>query len=344
MDSAREDALRQTVADLALYQAAQRAGTEGRIVPCQAQPLQGGGGNIQGQAAVGQTLAHALNLQVHNLSQMLGRERLEHDDVVQTVQELGTERLVNHLHRLLGALLKRHLLIDQVLRTQVRGQNQNHVAEVHGTALTVSQTTVIKHLQQNIEDLGVSLLNLVQQHHGVGATAHGLGQLTALFVTHISGRRTHQAGNAVLLAVLTHVDTHQGVLVIKLELRESLRELGLAHTGRSQEQEGTNRAVRVGNSGAGAANRIRHSNHGGFLTDQAFTDTFLHLQQLLRFALKHAPGGNTRPGRDNLGNVVSRDLFRDHSLAMSLSFGALSFFQFLLLGGNFAVEQAGCIR
>ena len=139
---------------------------------------------------------------------MLGRERLEHDDVIQTVQELGTERLVNHLHRLLGALLKRHLLIDQVLRTQVRGQNQNHVAEVHGATLTISQTTIIKHLQQNIEDLGVSLLNLVQQHHGVGATAHGLGQLTALFVTHISGRRTHQAGNAVLLTVLTHVDAH----------------------------------------------------------------------------------------------------------------------------------------
>ena len=29
---------------------------------------------------------------------------------------------------------------------------------------------------------------------------------------------------------------------------------------------------------------------------------------------------------------------------MSLSFGALSFLQFLLLGRNFAVEQAGCIR
>ena len=29
---------------------------------------------------------------------------------------------------------------------------------------------------------------------------------------------------------------------------------------------------------------------------------------------------------------------------MSLSFGALSFFQLLLLGGNFAVEQAGCVR
>ena len=148
----------------------------------------------------------------------------------------------------------------------------------------------------------------------------------------------------MLLAVLTHVDAHQGVLVVKLELRESLRKLGLTHAGRSQEQEGTNRAVRVGNSGAGAANRIRYGNHGGFLTDQAFTDAFLHLQQLLGFALKHAPGGNARPGRDNLSNVVSRDLFRDHSLAMSLSFGALSFLQFLLLGGNFAVEQAGCIR
>ena len=41
-----------------------------------------------------------------------------------------------------------------------------------------------------------------------------------------------------------------------------------------QEANGTNRAVRVGNSGAGAANRIRHSNHGSFLTDQALTDAF----------------------------------------------------------------------
>ena len=44
-------------------------------------------------------------------------------------------------------------------------------------------------------------------------------------------------------------------------------------------------------------------------------------------------------GRDNLGDVVSRDLFRDHSLAMSLSFGALSFFQFLLLGEAMVSEE-----
>ena len=82
----------------------------------------------------------------------------------------------------------------------------------------------------------------------------------------------------MLLGVLAHVDTHQGTLVIKLELSQCLSQLGLTNTGRAQEQEGTNRAVRVGNTGAGTTHSVRDSHHGGFLTNQAGTDALLHFE------------------------------------------------------------------
>ena len=71
MNSAGEDAASQAVANLALYQAAQRAGTERRVVAGLTQPLQGGGGDVQAQAAVLQTLSHALDLQAYDLTQVL---------------------------------------------------------------------------------------------------------------------------------------------------------------------------------------------------------------------------------------------------------------------------------
>ena len=45
--------------------------------------------------------------------------------------------------------------------------------EVHGAALTIGQAAVIEHLQQNVEDLGIGLLHLVEQHHRIRTTTHG---------------------------------------------------------------------------------------------------------------------------------------------------------------------------
>ena len=126
---------------------------------------------------------------------------------------------------------------------QVRRHENQGVLEVHRTALAVGQSTVVKHLQQRVEHVGMSLLDFVQQNHAVRMCTHGFGQLAAFFVAHVSRRRTDQAAHAMLFHVFTHVDTHQRVLVVEQFHGKRLRQFRLAHTRRAQEQETANRRI-----------------------------------------------------------------------------------------------------
>jgi peptide deformylase len=49
----------------------------------------------------------------------------------------------------------------------------------------------------------VRLLDFVEQDHGVGLAAHGLGELAALVVADVAGRRADHPRDAVLLHVFT---------------------------------------------------------------------------------------------------------------------------------------------
>jgi hypothetical protein len=89
-----------------------------------------------------------------------------------------------------------------------------------------------------------------------GPAAHGLGQLAALVVADVAGGRTDQPGDRVLLGVLAHVDAHHGALVVEEEVGQRLRQLGLADTGRPEEEERAGRPVGVGDAGAAAAHRV----------------------------------------------------------------------------------------
>ena len=88
-----------------------------------------------------------------------------------------------------------------VLR-DVGGHDQHDVLEVHRAALAVGQAAVVHHLQQRVEDVRVGLLDLVEQDDAVGPAAHGLGELAALVVADVAGRRADQAADGVLLHVL----------------------------------------------------------------------------------------------------------------------------------------------
>src|SRR4029079_19169513 len=88
------------------------------------------------------------------------------------------------------------------------------VTEIHGSTLAVSETSVVHHLKQYVEDVGARLLNFIKQHNRIWASAHLLGQLSAFFVAHVSRRGTNQARDRVLLHVLRHVDAYHGVLVV----------------------------------------------------------------------------------------------------------------------------------
>ena len=130
-----------------------------------------------------------------------------------------------------------HRLVDQEGGAQVAGQDQQSVAEVNRAPLTIRETAIVEHLQQDVEDLWVSLLHLVEEYDAVGTPAHGFGELATLVIADIAGRRPDQPSDRMLLGVFAHVDAHNRALVVVQEVGQGLGQLGLAHTRGAQEEE-----------------------------------------------------------------------------------------------------------
>ena len=134
--------------------------------------------------------------------------------------------------------------LTRILGADVRRQDDDRVAEVDRAALAVGQASVIEHLQQHVEHVGVRLLDLVEQDHLVGAAAHRLGERAALLVADVARRRADEPRDRVLLHVLAHVDANQRALVVEQERGQRLRQLGLADARRAEEHERADRPVR----------------------------------------------------------------------------------------------------
>ena len=151
---------------------------------------------------------------------------------------------------------QRRLLLDEA-GADVRRHDDDRVLEVHPVAEAVGEVAVLEHLQQDVEDIRMRLLDLVEQHDRVGVALHLLGELAALFVADVSGRRANQLRHRVLLHVFGHVEADQRVIAAEQEVGERARELGLADAGRAEEDEAADRTVRVLQAGARAADRAR---------------------------------------------------------------------------------------
>ena len=137
---------------------------------------------------------------------------MEDNHIVDTVQELRlegvlqlAEDLVFHRvifvlvgFRLVFRLLEAHLCfpIEQG-STDVRGHDDNGVAEVYRASLGVGQLAIFQNLEQHVEDIGVSLFDFVEQDHAIGLTAYSLGKLTTFFITNISRRGTDEPSRRV---------------------------------------------------------------------------------------------------------------------------------------------------
>ena len=108
--------------------------------------------------------------QPRDLHQLLSVERAEHDDLVDPVEQLGPEALPQQVHQLVLQLLERlvapRVRLDAV-GPQVRGHDHDRVPEVDRAALAVREASVLEQLQQDVEDVGMRLLDLVQQQHRV---------------------------------------------------------------------------------------------------------------------------------------------------------------------------------
>ena len=83
-----------------------------------------------------------------------------------------------------------------------------------------------------------------------------------------------------------------------------MREVRLAGTGRSDEEEHADRPARVLETGASAAHRARDHRDRRRLADDLGVQHFLHAEQLLRLLLGEAADRDAGPHRDDLGDVL----------------------------------------
>src|SRR5687768_13402121 len=121
---------------------------------------------------------------------MFSAERTEQDDLVDSVQELGPELPVQLLHHLIAGTVNAQIL-DPVA-PNIGSHDDDRILEIYGAALTIRETAIIQHLEQNIEHLWVRFLDLIEQNHAVGFTTDGLCKLPTLLIANITGRRAHQ--------------------------------------------------------------------------------------------------------------------------------------------------------
>jgi len=185
-----------------------------------------------------------LELDLHDLPQMLTRQAMEEDDLIHSVQEFWPELLPQGFHHpTTHFFLVTAAELTDILATNVRGHDDHGVLKVHRTPLAVREAPLIQDLQEHVKDLGVRLFDLIKEHDGIRVPAHGLCELAALIISHITGWRTDHSCHSVPFLVFAHVQPNHGALVIEQELCQRPSQFRLAHTGGTEEDKGANRPV-----------------------------------------------------------------------------------------------------
>ena len=118
---------------------------------------------------------------------------------------------------------------------------------------------MVHDLQKDVEDVAVSLLDLVEQEHRVRMLPDRVHEQATLLEADVPGRRANQPRNRVLLHVLTHVVADE--LVPEMH-RQLLRELRLADACGACEQERAGGPLGQREPGPRSLDGLRHHVHG----------------------------------------------------------------------------------
>src|SRR6266487_240619 len=321
-----QDPLGQRVLDLALDGPAQRPGAQHRVVALLGQELLGVVGQLQAHVLVAKLGLDPADHQGHDLQDLRLGQLVEHDRVIDAVEELRPEVLLELvvdlvLHPLvvslgvLGCLGAHRDRLGHVTRAEVGGQDDHRVLEVHDAALTVGEPPVLQDLQERVEHVGVGLLDLVEEHHRERPAAHLLGELATLVVADVAGRGTDEPGHRVPVVELGHVQLDERVLAAEQELGERLGQLGLTHAGRAGEDERAGRPLRVLQAGPGTPDRLGHRLDRVFLADDPLVQLVLHAQQPRGLFLGQLVDRDAGPVGQHLGDLLIVDLGHDVEVA-----------------------------
>ena len=173
-------------------------------------------------------------------------------------------------------------------RADVRGHDDDGVAEVDRAALGIGQAAVVEDLQQHVEDVGVRLLDLVEEHDRVRLAAHGLGQLAALLVADVAGRG---ATSRLTVWRSWYSDMSSRTMLSSESNSASASACDssvLPTPVGPEEDERADRAARVLDARARADDRVGHELDRLVLADDALVQDLVEAQQLLALAL-HQP-------------------------------------------------------
>ena len=302
---------------------------------------------MQRQLACREPVPHAAELDVDDLPELRTVEPREEDHVVDAVQELGTEvraQLTEHAlahpipHRCIG--IRRHF--GDELRADVARHDHHAVAEVHRPSLPVGEPAVLEQLQQHVEDIGVRLLDLVEQQHAVRPAPDRLGELAAFLVADVARRRTDQSRDRVLLHVLAHVEADHRALVVEEQLGKRTRQLRLPDTGGAEEDERADGPVGIGEPCASSTHGVGDRADRVLLSDDATVQILFDAEQLLHLALEHLVERDTRPSRDDGGDILFADLFfEERAIALHLDKARLFLLERALQFVELAIAKLG---
>ena len=211
------------------------------------------GGIDQRNVAVAERFDQISEHDLGNASEVLFAKRTERNDLVDAVDELGTEEGQKCLFRAVfgdGLFLCAEACgIVVGRRAGVGRHDDDRIFKVDFLAVCVGQSAVIENLQKDVHDIGMRLLDFVKEHDGIRLAADLLGQLSCIVIADIAGRRTDDAGNGVLFHIFGHVKADQGIGGIEQLRGECLHKLGLTDTGGTCENE-RNGLFLVGNADA----------------------------------------------------------------------------------------------
>ncbi len=70
----------------------------------------------------------------------------------------------------------------------MRRHDDDRVSETDHAPLTVSQSTIIQYLKQNIKNIWMCLFNLINQDNRIGLATVGFSQIATVFIPHITRR------------------------------------------------------------------------------------------------------------------------------------------------------------
>ncbi len=226
-------------------------------------------------------------------------ERLEAHHRVETVAELGREQAldVGHLVARLARVQEADRRLVHRLGAGVRRHDDDDAAEVGLPAVVVGQRAVVHDLEQHVEDVGVRLLDLVEQEHGVRLLRDRLGEQAALVEADVARRRADQPAHRVALHVLAHVEADQ---VDAEDERELLGDLGLADAGRAAEQERADRLVGPAEAGARHLDRRGERVDRRILAEDDALQVAVERLQLRAVVARHRGGRDARDLGDDL--------------------------------------------